>query len=202
MGESFLQIDEGTEKKIDHYQRTISGSTVEQGRIVVAPSPVATYSIVTASTAIASANQHILQIMSGATNRTMLRELKVFQLTAAAALALVEFELYRIDTAGTGGTAITPEPVDTVDAAADSTAMVLPSSKGTEDELLGFWDGVIHATLTNATKPIIDELWDGVHRKPFTAPAGTSNGLALKCLDTDTTVDFRIVAIVEELAWS
>ena len=203
MSDSYISVDEGTERKIDHWQRTINSATVDQGRVVLAPTFVPTY-VATHATAIAisTANDHIMQLMASADFRYLLRRIEVEQVAAANATAQVEIALYRLSSAGTGGTAVSPVELDPVNDASTAAGMTLPSSKGTEGDLLGIWTAVIQSTITNQTAPLLDIKFDGIHLQPPTVAAGTSNGLALKCLDSDSTATVRTRLTFEELDWS
>jgi hypothetical protein len=123
--------------------------------------------------------------MAGSSNRLRIRRIELSQVTLATTAGINSFAIYRLTTAGTGGTSITPQLVDPADSAAGATAMTLPSAKGTEGALL--WAGSAVLTQTVGASPSLENQllcidFDGLRRKPIHVASGTSNGIALKNL--------------------
>lgn len=122
--------------------------------------------------------------MAGSSNRVRVRRIEVAQMVNATTAAMCQWAVYRLTTAGTGGTSITPQLLDPSDSPVSATAMTLPTAKGTEGALL--WSGAtamyqtISATPANYPQPFIILDFDGNRRKPIHIAAGTSNGIALK----------------------
>jgi len=187
-------------RKFRTHQRTSGANTVEEYTYVVAEPPLATYTISFASTVLSTTNSHPLQIMAGASLRVHLRRLVLYQSANAAANTPVVFELRRLTTAGTGGSGLVPAPMDTADAVAGDTAMVLPSSKGTEGVLVGGRHrGTILANASTANlQPILDLDWSRERTKGPIIAAGTSLGLALKNISTDASVQIEGYAEIVE----
>jgi len=104
-------------------------------------------------------------------------------MVVATTAAFCQWAIYRLTSAGSGGTAITGQLVDPGDAAVGATTMTLPTAKGTEGALLWSGASVMTQTLTAtpaAINPILVIDFDSMRRKPIHVAAGTSNGIALK----------------------
>ena len=132
MPESVVQVTEGSGKLLHTFQRTIGANSVEDEVVLNGEQYLATYRIATAQTSVATASSHLLQIMAGATLNVYIRSIRVYQVAMATAAAITVVALFRLTTAGTGGTVMAPQPLDTTDAASGSTSMTLPTVKGTE----------------------------------------------------------------------
>ena len=92
----------------------------------------------------------------------------------------------RTTTASTGGTAVTPSPIDPGDPASTATAMVSPSmSAPTLGVILLAWAQNLRATFR----------WVAAPSKELTAPATANNGLTL--LNTVLSGAFNITFTVE-----
>lgn len=197
---TYYQFSEGTGRKAGSVQGLDGGGNTVDSPVFVLDEPfLATYSIGT-NTALstATANSHLLEIMAGASLHVWVRRLVVTQRAAAGATAVCTFGLYRLSTAGTGGTSLTPAPHDPADTAG-CTAMALPSSKGTETTLLQPQTGSLWSAI-----PATDDMrvvgWDFTTRrsKGLRIPAGTSNGLCLKNLDAVASATVVVYAEVCE----
>jgi len=183
MAESTVLYTPGSGGKGHSFQRTIGANSVEEGVVVVAEQYLAEYTVTTITPiSTATANSHILQIMAGSSNRLRIRRIEVTQMGLATNAAFMQLAIYRLTTAGTGGTAITPQLVDPADAAAGATAMTLATVKGTEGALLGSRSMYMNQTAAASMGTPNDALFDfaGLRRKPIHVAAGTSNGIALK----------------------
>ena len=202
MPDSTVQINEGTGVFLSHWQRTKTSNTVNEAAVVLSEPYLASYSVsVTTAAATATANSHLLQIMAGALNRVVLRRLVVYQMVAAGAATAVNLQLLRLTTAGSGGTSFTPRALDPIDTATAATAQTLPSSKGTEGNIL--WTGVMNvAASAGVQQPILDLRWDDPRTRPPVIAAGTSNGLALKNITSLATATVHIYAEFVEAYWS
>lgn len=198
---TYYSIDEGADRKIHGIERTDGADTVVQPLFVEAEPALATYIVSAQGIAAATANDHLLQIMAGASLRVGIRRVLVYQALSAANDLAFAFDLRRVTTAGTGGTSVTPAPVDTADSAAGATAMTKPTSKGTESTLLGRHRGGIENTLaTVGVQPVLDLSFGTERRKALWIPAGTSNGIVLKQISSDASVTFDIYAEIVETA--
>jgi hypothetical protein len=181
MAEAFINVNEGTGKKIHHNSRTIGADLQHDEFVLPGEFPYASYTVVIPTTAFVTANSHLLQIMAGASLNVRIRRIQLWQSVLATATLNLSLQLWRLSTAGTGGTAVTPGKLDTADAAAGATAMTLPTAKGTELTQLYWWNPVadIAWTAGSANTPLVDYEWKpGL--KPIIIPAGAANGIAIK----------------------
>lgn len=200
MGNSYFTIDEGVDKNIATFSRTVDAATVHTQKVAADEPFLESYNVVvTGTVAISTANSHILQIMAGGTFRVSLRRIVIWQVGNANATAKIQLQLLRLTSAGTGGTAYTPARLDPASGAAGCAGMTLPSSKGTESTIIDQWEPLIHATSTTVgVNPILDHYWDIDRVQTPYITAGTSNGLAFKCVPSDSTATLRMVATVTE----
>jgi hypothetical protein len=175
MAESIVQVTEGSGKKLHTNSYTVGANTVEDEFVVLGPYPYATYTVYATAVSGATAASHTMQLMAGGTNKVRVQRITVQQLAVVAAAN--RFEIVRLTTAGTGGTAITARPYDTSDAAAGAAGMTLPGAKGTEGVFLG---SLMPNMMTAVGTTNRWEWTAGVASKPITIPAGTTNGIALK----------------------
>ena len=181
MAEGYINQTEGSGKKARTWQSTIGGNTVEEQYVLQGEPKQATYSV-TQGPVLTTANSHLFQIMAGASLNVRIKRIEIWPSIAATAVAITTLQLFRLTSAGTGGTSVTPAVIDPSDGAAGATAMILPSSKGTETTLL--WQGSYTAYQTLPTDgaipaPIILDS-DVLGLKGIKIAAGTSNGIALK----------------------
>lgn len=201
---TYIGVNEGTARKISGVTRSIGSNDVTQMDAAVTLPYVPTYTVVTSSPVpLATASSHVFQLMGSTINRNLLRWIEVTQVGVAASAKQVEFEVRRLDTAGTGGTTLTPNPVDQVDPVTTTRGMTLPSSKGTEDELLGKRAGPVLTAPTAGHARVVRFEWvDDVTTKPVTVSAGGTSGIALKNLQTDTTATVLVEVGFQEVFWS
>ena len=201
---SYVQVNEGSDRKVAFVQRSISSNTVEQTEVALTLPYIPTYVVTTETpVSLATANSHVLQIMGSTLNRDLLRSVEVTQVGAALNDTRIQFELVRLDDAGTGGTALTPNPTDPVDAATTAAGMTLPSSKGTENESMGFWAGSVVTDPENLPgfDLVLDLEFEG-HGKPPTLAGGGSTGFALKNVTSEPSATVHVRATFEEVFWS
>jgi hypothetical protein len=207
MAESTLAVTAGSGSLLHVNTRTIAAQTNIEQYVQLAEPGNATYSIVTAATSIATAASHTLQIMAGSTLPVYIRRIVVYQMGLATAAAIVNWDILRLTTAGTGGTSITPSLMDTQDSASGATAMTLPTVKGTEGVAL--WRASSSLTQTVATQAagtentkILDIDFDMLMRgKPPRIAAGTSNGICLKQVTGAAAATVYVVATISELSY-
>lgn len=183
MAEAFINVTEGSGKKLHHNSRTI-GADLQHDEYTLQGEPfLAAYTILADAVSIATAASHTITINAGASLPVRIRRIRFRQVASATAAAVGLMDLFRTTTAApTGGTAITPRPVDSADAAAGCTAMTLPTVKATEGVLIYSWRVMFRqAFLTTASQA--DEIVEWVpapNSKSIIIPAGTTNGIALK----------------------
>lgn len=200
MAESFINVTEGSGKKLHTWNRTIGANDVHDEAVYLGEQPLAEYRVSTAGTSLATAASHNLQIMAGASLNVYIRRIRVFQTVVATTAALAPFTLFRLTTAGTGGTVVTPRPLDTTDAASGATAMTLPTVKGTEgveiESLVGYLLQTLGASLGVPQMALLAE-WDfrsGPRQKSLRIPAGTANGIAVKNINAQAAASALVVA--------
>lgn len=185
MAESSVAVTPGAGALLHADSKSIGGSTVLDEYILHGEPFLATY-VVSTTTAIstATAASHLIQVMSGATLNVYLRRISVYQFAVATAAAITSLQLFRLTTAGTGGTAFTPNPISN-EAAAGATAMTLPTVKGTEAQVLGIKTCQLIQTVPTGGAPGVAPLlaeWDfeKLRGKALRIPSGAANGLAVK----------------------
>lgn len=183
MPESLVQVTSGAGPKLHTWQRTVGANNVEDEFVIAGEYPLPTYVVPFASVSTATANSHILQVMSAASTYVRIRRIHVEQAANATAATNLSLQVFRLTTAGTGGTAITPLAMDTGDAAAASTAMTLPTVKGTEAANALFTTVILMRQAISATQAQIDDVWDWQqlpNGKAIIIPPGTANGICIK----------------------
>jgi hypothetical protein len=187
MPESFVNVTEGSGKKLHSWQRTVGANTVEDEYVLQGENALATYCFPTlgAASSTATANSHLLQIMAGASLKVRIRRIEMHQSGLATTATFMQTTIVRLTTAGTGGTAVTPSPLDPADAASGATAMMLPTVKGTEGVGIAGASCYMMQTVTASaqmTNPIAVWDFDRPRSKPLIIPAGAANGIAVKNL--------------------
>jgi hypothetical protein len=144
---------------------------------------------------VGTANDHILELMAGSSLNVRIHRITWEQSGNATSAQVASVQVWRLSTAGTGGTSVPPVPMvpsDTVGA----TAMTLPSAKGTELKQIDQF-AFIYRQAIATTGTQIDDFWEWERHpsmEPIFIPAGTANGIALKSISgvTGATVNVRI----------
>ena len=206
MGESLVQVTEGSGKKLHTFQRTVGANNVEDEFVVMGEHPWNEYRVQTPGTSIATAASHNLQIMAGGANLVYVRRIRIYQSVLVTTAAIGVFGIYRLTTAGTGGTAVTPAKLDTTDAAYTGAAMTLPTVKGTEStevetqtcylvQTLGASLGVPQPTL------LCDFDFRGTRQKALKIQNGTTIGIAVKNVNANAGASVIITAEISETSY-
>lgn len=184
MAESTIEVTAGSGTKIHAWSRTVGANTVLDEVTLPGEYHGATYTVSASGMSTATASSHLLQIMAGSSLNVYIRRIRIEQLANATTAALNSYLLIRLSSAGTGGTSLTPAPLDTSDSASGATAMTLPSAKGTETTEIRRETLVMRqAFLTTATQPEETITWEWLPThgvKALRIPAGTSNGICVK----------------------
>lgn len=178
MAESGVAVTEGAGKTLHTWSRIIAAVTREDEFVIPGEFPLPTYSVLSSAVVTATANSHLLQIMAGASLNVRIRRIRIMEATPPAAVSTQVLQLFRLTTAGTGGTVITPRPYETGDTVG-ATAMTLPTVKGTEGVQLRehiIWMGT--AAIPTALPYV--EWRQEPNAKPIIIPAGATNGIAIK----------------------
>lgn len=200
MGESLVQVTEGTGKKLHTWQKTVGANSVEDEFVIPGEYPLPSY-IVSPAAAVSCANagDDVFQLMAGASLNLRIRRVRVEQAGLITSAAGANFRLARVTTAGTGGTAITPAKLDNSDSAAGATAAsgVPTATSGTlgSQFFIRQFDPVQTAP-TGGVAPS-GPFWEWTSArdgKPIIIPAGTANGLVVRNISARAglTVNFEV----------
>ena len=185
MAQSDIQVTAGSGTRLRTATKSISGQTRHEEYGHLGEPDEATYTASAASVSWATANDHTFQLMAGSSLNVYVRRIQVWQAGLATTAIIVTGTILRLTTAGTGGTARTPAPLDTTDGASGATVMTLPTAKGTEGVTL--YNETVYCLQTVPTSAyfetcIFDVDYERLRGKALRIPAGTANGIALKNL--------------------
>jgi hypothetical protein len=200
MAESNIPVTGGN---IHTYDRTISGTLVEDQVVLPGEYPYASYSVLAAAISIGTANDHVIQLMAGSTNYVRIRHIKYEQSGNATTAQIASVQVLRLTSAGSGGSAVTPRRFDLGDAAANATGQTLPSSKGTESDVLFQWAHVYRQAVA-ATSAQIDDVWEWTqHRsqKPIIIANSAAAGIAIKTLSAVAGATVNVTIEFVETDW-
>lgn len=180
MTASSIQMTAGSGTHGRTHTRSYSGTTKHTEYVMVDDADLPTYTVIAANISVATSADHILQIMAGSANNVRIDRVLLRQRTLASATTQLLVDVFRLSTAGTGGSTVTARAHDPADGAYSGACMTLPSSKGTE----GVQPFRLYASMASA-QPITslnEDEWTpyGLHEKPLIIAAGTSNGFAFK----------------------
>lgn len=197
MAESLVGVTPGTGKNLHTFNRTIGGQSVEDEIVALGDQYLATWALTSQAIAIATVNDHVLQLMAGASLNVYVRRMLVHQVGLATATSVIGLQLLALSTAGTGGTVRTPKSMDSTDSIG-LTGMTLPTVKGTE---VGgeYWRGYCQTVQTLAAAGPSKSVemftvdFDALRMKPIRIPAGTANGLAVKILTASAGTTINVV---------
>lgn len=203
MPESTVQVATGgTGPKLHTWQRTVGANNVEDEFTILGEYPLATYSVAAAAVSTVTAASHLLQIMAGGSLNVYVRRIWVSQNNMATAASSMRVQLIRLTSAGTGGSATTPAPYDTSDAASGATAMTLPTVKGTEGTSLRIDNFQLIQTAPVGGGPNGYALdFTGHHAKAIRIPAGATNGIAIKNVDAIAGAGLNVVVEIVEASF-
>jgi hypothetical protein len=198
---SNIQITAGSGTRLATYSYTEGGVTVHDEKFIPGEYPYDSYTIHAEGVSGATADAHMLQIMAGASLNVRIRRIRIQQAVLAGAAASIAIDIFRLTTAGTGGTAITPAKMDTGSAAAGCTAMTLPTVKGTESTFVGprIRLAAVAAQPTNPNGPF--ELIQLPNVLPLRINAGTTNGIAFKATGNLATATWDLYVEVVETSF-
>ena len=182
MAEAFVNVTEGSGKKLHTFNRTIGANSVEDEVVLLGENYLASY-VANGAMSTATANSHLMQIMAGASLKVRIRRIEITQQTLATTAAFGVISIYRLTTAGTGGTALTPALLDPGDGASGATQMQLPTVKGTEGANV-YTAAAYFMQTAGASSimpvPMFVADFDRPRSKPLIIAAGTTNGVAIK----------------------
>lgn len=197
MAVSSVRVTEGSGPYLHTWQRSISSVNREDQYVQLGEPALPTYVIgfeaVTTTTA-----AHIVQIMSGASTYTRIHKIEVYVNDWPASTSLLQLQVVRLTSAGTGGTTGTPSAFDTADTAS-ATCMSLPTVKGTEGT------GLMRLAVpmgTDVSAAQYTTSWEALDRgKPLIIPSGTTNGICLKVVTGIASSGVVAYVYFTETAW-
>ena len=199
MAESFVQVNEGTGKKLHTYQKVVGANTVEDEIVVLGEPYLPSYAARAAAIAANATGDRLFALIAGATLPVRIWRIEVWQDTAAAATAYQLLNFRRI-TSPTGGTANTPQPFDTTSAAAGASLSAKPTA-GT----LGTIFFSLNLQVGAATSLLPDRamaVWDAsINRQPIIIPAGTSNSFGCSIASAIATVTYGVNVYFDETSF-
>lgn len=200
MSESNVTVTEGAGLNVHTVDRTISGVLVQDQVVLPGEYPLASYCISASGVSVATANDHALQIMSATGVYLRIRRIRIWQ-AAVATAGTVAFDLVRLTTAGSGGGAVTPRRLNMGQSAGSATAQTLPSSKGTEGDILGRGRlAVVAAQPSNVYGPLV--LWEQMeNEEPLIIANTTSSGIAIKVAGQVAATTCDIWVDLVETTW-
>ena len=201
MAESHIGVTEAAtpDAKLHTNTRTIGAHTVEDEVVILGEPYIASYAVMAGAVSCATAGDHLIQLMAGASLNVRVRRISVYQNAAAASSTRMTLDIVRLTSAGTGGSALTPVKYESSDSAAGATGMQIPTANGTEGDIL-------HRAAMRVVSTSVDQqdwVWHQLpNAKPFVIPAGTSNGIAVKHnTGTDASATVRIVIEFDETSF-
>ena len=183
MTENFVNVTEGSGKKLHTSNRTIGANDVHDEYTLPGEFDLPSYNVYSGTVSTATAASHLLQLMAGASLKVRIRYIRIEQVANATASTPTTIEIWRLSTAGTTpATTVTPRPFETTDVASGATGMTLPSVKGTESVA---WRGLIlpmRQTIAAAGSQVdgVFEWYQKLGQKPLIIAAGTANGIVIK----------------------
>lgn len=175
------------DKYLHTLARTYAGTVKEDQGFFLANSGEVTYTATCKGIITTTAGAHLAFIQADGTNYTRLYGVFAKQSTLSGAVNTVDISGFRTTTAGSGGGAISARPMDTGDTNPYAgTIQTLPSSKGTESDLLF----TLQVGVT-ATNPMTSQYADSWQFSPFVKPiilgTAASGGCAVKQINAVAT---------------
>lgn len=186
VGETIIIYTPGDGGRGHAYNRFISTAAgaihaADEGLFIPGEYYLASYTALALNVSCATANSHVLELMAGASLNLRIRRIVIQQATGATSAAAGAIEVWRLTTAGTGGTAITPAKDDNGDGSSGATARSLTTAKGTESTRLFQANLVWRQTPPTGGGDDTEWSWSpSPLMKPLIVPAGTANGLTIK----------------------
>lgn len=203
MTRSSISLTEGGgAKKTATEERTVGGIVVQSQYVIQDEPNLPTYNVLAASTSTATADSHLLQIMAPSNAYVRIHRISIEQSANATTATVMSVSIWRVSSAGTGGSAVTPRPFDTADTAG-ATAMTLPSAKGTESVELMRTALLMRQAIATAQSQV-DDYWSWQQtpgKKPIIIPSGVANGIVVKTNTAVATGSVHVNIEFTETAW-
>jgi hypothetical protein len=180
---SSLQVTPGSGLRLATNSYTEGAVTVHDQKAILGEQNLASYTVSTAGASTATAGSHLLQIMAGASLAVRIRRIEIWQWAVATTATLMQANIIRLTTAGTGGSVLTVTKNNTGDVAAGFTAMRLPTANGAEAAASN-WVGAVYMMQTigasaSMQQPLAVISWDFLRSQSLIIQPGTSNGIAV-----------------------
>lgn len=180
MSNSSINVTEGSGKRLNTWDRTISSVLVQDQFTLPGEYPYPTYEVHSSgTTSVATTGDHAFQLMAGSALLVRVRRIRVWQFNHAQTASMLTLIVKRLSTAGSGGSTETPRPWDTRDAAAGATCQRLPTVKGTEGVEL-YRIGMALRTGFSGNPELPWEWTQLPGTEPLIIPAGTANGICAR----------------------
>lgn len=201
--ESYIGVDEAVspDAKLRSISRVIGGNTVEEEAVILGEPFLPHYTVSSGGAGVGTDNAHTCQLMAGSSLNVRVRKIRIRQAGLASSAGTAELELIRLTTAGSGGSAVTPAPMDPGDAACGATYMGSPSTPGTEGTTIIRRIPMGMEAAQPTGEVAVWEWAEHPYGKPIIIPAGTSNGLCLKVVEPVTSATIAIEWEFAETAW-
>lgn len=203
---SFVAVPNSGASKLAVAQYT-DGADIKNDEVdVLGEQHLPTYIFSTGAISLATALSHPIAVMCGASLRVRVRRLLGYQMAAATAAAMMEWQIIRLTSAGTGGGAITSVPIEAGDSASGATGMTLPTAKGAE-AAIATWRGAAYmfqtiGASTPFPQPCIDVDFDKMFRsKGMVIDAGITLGFAFKNITAIAAATMIFDVIVSESSY-
>src|ERR1035437_699489 len=117
---SYLGVTPGTGLKMATVSYTEGGYTVSDQKVILGEQYLPTFVVNAAGIVTDTSADHLVQIMAGSGLNVRIRRIAIWQSTVATTAAIADLAIVRLTSAGTGGSAITPAPLDTADTSMSS----------------------------------------------------------------------------------
>jgi hypothetical protein len=186
MAEAFVNVTEGSGKKLHANDRTIGANTVLDEVVILGENYLASYiaNSSAGASSTATAASHLFTLNAGASLKVRVRRIEMYQIGPATTAVLMDTRLLRTTTgAPTGGTVQNVNVMEPGDAAAGFTAMSLPTVKATEGATMLMAAVYMMQTIgasAQLNEPVLVWDFDRPRSKPLIIAAGTTNGIAIK----------------------
>lgn len=195
MAESFVNVTEGSGKKLHTNTRTIGSDTVHDEVTVAGEPYLASAFAYFDAVGCATNDDHTIQLMAGANNKLRIRRIWIQQREGPSASGRLVFQVLRLTTAGTGGSAGTITVADPSDSVGATSRVGITASKGTEGAILFPMVLPIAQNDPNNVPPVAR--WEQhPYSKPIIVSAGTANGIALK-MDLGANATVTVSGFIE-----
>jgi hypothetical protein len=171
-------------KNAHTWNNTISAQLVQDEFVLPGEFPYPTYiATPAAGVACTNAGDDVGQLMAPAGSKLRIRRIRVEQFAKVTAVLSTQLEVWRVTTAGTAGTAITPSKLDPAAGGAGATAAsgILLANRGTAGALLlrrTFWP--VQTDPVGGINAPAWEWFEQPNSQPIIVAAGVTNGIVIR----------------------